>query len=136
VEGDEAEFYCDRLVEVSKECLEMSPWLNVGLIKFVGKDGHGTGTLVSPNLVLTCGHNIFNKKFGKHQHDSAKDYFIEKFCFYPGHSGELREGYEVESYFLPEEFPGHPKEAKYDYALLKLKSRVPCTKFTPLCFDY
>lgn len=31
-------------------------------IKFGNRSGHGTGTLISKNIVLTCGHNLFDRE--------------------------------------------------------------------------
>jgi signal recognition particle receptor subunit beta len=42
----------------------------------------------------------------------------------------------VESYFFPEEFKKDYKTAEFDYALLKLKEKVPAKEFLPLCFDH
>jgi V8-like Glu-specific endopeptidase len=37
---------------------------------------------------------------------------------------------------VPEGFKQKPVEVDYDYALLKLKEKVPVEDFLPLCYDY
>ncbi len=57
--------------------------INIGALIFkppFGKPGKGTGLLVSPNLVLTCAHNIVNF-YSKQEYSDFK--------FYPGQSGPL-----------------------------------------------
>jgi hypothetical protein len=126
----------NRLSKFGEDSLITGPWRNVGLTGFVARDCHGTGTLVFPNLVLTCAHNIVSRRFGKSRKDGLKDCLAKHLRFYIGQSGELHDDYEVESYFLLGEFKGQPKSAEHYDALLKLKPRVPCTKLMPLCFDY
>ena len=43
----------------------------------------GTAFLISPNLVLTCAHNIYYR---------PKNIMYQKLLFYPGQCGELKEG--------------------------------------------
>ena len=75
----------------------------------------GTGLLVSPNLVLTVAHNVFNR--GSRE--------INKIIFYPGQCEELVEAnaYEVEDFFFPGAFTTRNSNF-YDYALLKLNKPV------------
>jgi V8-like Glu-specific endopeptidase len=77
------------------------PHKGIGFVQmeFKGEKASGTGLLISPNLVLTCGHNIFSNKIEK------GNQYATKIHFYPGHRGELGKGYEMESYYLPKEFP-------------------------------
>jgi tetratricopeptide (TPR) repeat protein len=42
----------------------------------------------------------------------------------------------VESYYFPEEFKKDYKTAEFDYALLKLKEKVPAKEFLPLTIDH
>jgi V8-like Glu-specific endopeptidase len=90
-------YHEDRLVEVGEKLMGANPWKSIGLIEILTggkKDGHGTGILVSPNLVLTCAHNIYNPaSFPKNDKDSTKDYFAKELRFYPGHRGELKKYY-------------------------------------------
>ena len=51
--------------------------------------------LISPDLVLTAAHNIYNKE---------EKIFFYNFKFYPGEMGLLVSPYEVEKYFLPKEY--------------------------------
>lgn len=103
---------------------------NTGLILFRvnsllggrGK-GRGTGLLISPNLVLTAAHIIYNQK-NKEEH--------QDFVFYPGQSGPIGEGYRVESYFFPSTYKTDQSPTN-DYALLKLSRRVNREEFIPLC---
>ena len=75
--------------------------------------GKGTGTLISPNLVLTVAHNIYNRNTGE---------IYKDFKFYPQQFGKLDDPYEVEDFFLPGKFCLDP-DVSSDYALLKLKKR-------------
>lgn len=60
-----------------------------------GQIVRGSGLLISPDLVLSVAHNIYNGSLREKYYD---------FCFYPGQSGALEYGIPVESYFLPSEF--------------------------------
>ena len=91
---------------------------NIGALELnnlkLGK-GHGSGVLISRNLVLTSAHNVFNR--GSRE--------INEIKFYPGQCGELVEAhaYEVEDYFFPGAFTA--KNSNFnDYALLKLRKPV------------
>jgi V8-like Glu-specific endopeptidase len=105
MEGDEAMMYHeDRLMEVSDKHMQSNPFKNVGLIEIItggNADAHGTGTLISPNLVLTCAHIIYNQNYPRHSKDPTKNHLAKYLRFYPGHSGELNNPYEVEKYFVP-----------------------------------
>lgn len=75
-----------------------------------GKPAKGSGLLISPNLVLTTAHNIYNH---------IKREKFQKCWFYPGQCGALNEGYEVECFFYDLKYEKDPG-LTYDYALLKL----------------
>ena len=70
----------------------------------------GTGTLISPNLVLTCGHNLFSR-------DKS---IISRLDFMIWENGMWRL-HEVDNFFLPGNYCYYPAYA-YDHALLKLKN--------------
>ena len=54
--------------------------------------------------------------------------------FYPGASGPLHRSYEVEKTYFPKKFMTSPG-VTYDYALLKLKEKVPAHNFIELSGD-
>ena len=84
---------------------------------------HGTSILISPDLVLTCAHNIYDKNTSS---------FNSEVKFYPGHSGILKSSFEVESFFIPEQYKTWKKSCLYDYGLLKLKQKTKNKDFIPL----
>ena len=55
--------------------------------------GIGTGCLISPNIVLTAAHNIYNSRMRAYN---------KNFLFYLAVYGELRKAHEVEVVFVPE----------------------------------
>ena len=91
---------------------------NIGALELnnlkLGK-GHGSGVLISRNLVLTSAHNVFNR--GSRE--------INEIKFYPGQCGELVEAhaYEVEDYFFPRSI--HCKKFKLQ-RLCPLKAKKAC----------
>ncbi len=103
---------------------------NIGALLFKCKSapgaiGRGSGLLISPDLVLTAAHNIYN--------GFLKEEFYD-FRFYPGQSGPLEEGYRVDDYFYAPEFRVEQSPTN-DYALLKLKGKVKREEFISLCGD-
>jgi V8-like Glu-specific endopeptidase len=127
---DEGCFMGDKLYKLSEEELEEPPYMFTGLIQGITNSDQrciGTGTLISPNLVLTCAHNIFLHTTGDVQ---------KEIRFYPRQYGLLQAHFEVETYFFPEEFR-EKNCASYDYALLKLREKVSDFEMIlPLCVDY
>jgi V8-like Glu-specific endopeptidase len=90
----------------------------------------GTGILVSPNVVLTCAHNVYYGE-KKKEHKEVR--------FYLKQHGLIKEYFEVEKHYYPEQFREGDNHAGviFDFALLKLKNRVSgMKKFVPLCTDY
>lgn len=86
----------------------------------------GTGILISPDIVLTAAHNLYNFK-NKAEH--------KKFRFYLGQSGRLTSYYSVETVYYPEEFT-KTNSATHDYGLLHLSERVYVEGFLPFNCDF
>ena len=86
---------------------------------------YGTGVLISPNIVLTAAHNIFDTEARENFHDVK---------FYLGQMGILDNFFQVESHFFPPEHRLNPK-AENDWALLKLKKNSTEKIFLPLRSD-
>jgi hypothetical protein len=82
-------FFDDLLVEVSEEAMSAPLHSNTGLVVFetTAKDGIGSGTLISRNLVLTAAHNIINSTFPTNKKDPTKNNIALKLSFYPGQRG-------------------------------------------------
>lgn len=88
---------------------------NVGSIYFKsrsmpGEFGKGCGLLISPNLVLTSAHNIYDTS-------KAEEFYDISFC--PSHEGFSDESYSAEQFFYPPEYKLHP-HLNCDFALIKL----------------
>lgn len=80
----------DKLYEVKQN--EMNEKLHKNIVAIVWKNsfglvGRGSGLLVSPNLVLTCAHNLYNDRFERVEE--------EYFRIYPGQHGSLGAAYRV-----------------------------------------
>ena len=54
------------------------------IVRAINGFGKGTGMLISPNLVLTAAHNLYNSTTGEEHTD---------FKFYPGQNGTLTKYY-------------------------------------------
>jgi V8-like Glu-specific endopeptidase len=69
----------DCLMKVSKEHLEANPFKNIGFIEIItyGSEGLGTGTLISPNLVLTSAHIICSRNYPEHPSDPTKNHMAK-----------------------------------------------------------
>ena len=126
---DEAMFGSDRLFKVPPEDMHKPMHRHIGALTFSSRRtpdlGKGSGTLISPDLVLTAAHNIYNA-------DTGEVHF--NFRFYPGHCGLLGNGLEIDDFFLPGKYVLNRCVAN-DYALLKLKQRVETKDFLPLSKD-
>jgi V8-like Glu-specific endopeptidase len=83
-------FFDDVLVEVSKEGMQTQPHRTIGLLEMFSeqREEHGTGTLISANLVLTSAHHVFIRNF-------TESNYAEKIRFYPAHRGQLKDPIEV-----------------------------------------
>ena len=60
-----------------------------------GGAGLGTGCLISPNIVLTAAHNIYNTRMRAYN---------KNFLFYLAACGELKNPFSVEAVYVPEGF--------------------------------
>ena len=73
------------------------PYRCIGQI--VGKFGNlqykGTGCLISPNIVLTCAHNIYKRKLKQKVNDMK---------FKPGFNGKVGKFFNVKKAYYPEEY--------------------------------
>jgi V8-like Glu-specific endopeptidase len=56
-------FYMDELVPVHESAMNLPLHKHIGFLQIFteGADAVGSGILISPNLVLTSAHNIYNK---------------------------------------------------------------------------
>jgi V8-like Glu-specific endopeptidase len=65
VYGDERMFGSDTLYKVPPKDMQKPLHKFTGALTFRSRNstalGKGTATLISPDLVLTCAHNIYNK---------------------------------------------------------------------------
>lgn len=77
----------------------------------------GSGALVSPDLVLTVAHNIYNFKTKK---------FYRSHRVYIGQSGSLDKYYSIKSYYIPPLFMSD-NDPSYDYGLIQLASKTDLT---------
>jgi V8-like Glu-specific endopeptidase len=73
---------------------------HIGALNFIsslreGQFGMGTGLLVSPNLVLTCAHNLYNPATGEMYRDHK---------FYHGQCGPMKRHYNIEDFFFPSKY--------------------------------
>ena len=84
--------------------------------------GKGSGILISPNLVLTAAHNLCLQTTREEYHH---------FRFYPGHSGDMHDCYNISSVFIPPRY-FLTNKPKHDFALLKLDRNVETNDFIPL----
>jgi V8-like Glu-specific endopeptidase len=55
--------------------------------------GHGSGVAISPTIILTAAHNIYDKEYKCEN---------TKFKFYLGADGEAEEYFEVQSWKYPQ----------------------------------
>ena len=89
-------FADEMLSEIPREEMTGPIHKHIGVLLFESEHtiayGKGTAMLISPNLALTCAHNIFNRRTG------------EQYCkikFFPGQAGVLERPMEVDKVFFP-----------------------------------
>jgi V8-like Glu-specific endopeptidase len=101
---------------------------SIGALTFLNKIkklAKGSAALISPNLILTVAHNIYDKSY-QHENDFFK--------FYLGVDGVAEQFYEVESYRFMSEYKTCPPSSKMenDYALMKLKTPIDFKEYLSL----
>jgi V8-like Glu-specific endopeptidase len=78
----------EPVMRINQSILSELPYRHIGAL--ISVDGlttnHGTGILISRNLVLTCAHNVINLE---------RKILFKKIYFYPGQHGLLTKAYEV-----------------------------------------
>ena len=124
---NEANFYNDILEEIDENKMKDQLHRHIGLITFTSafedKMGNGTGILISPNLVLTVAHNVYNCETNE---------VFQNLRFYYRQSGKLGKANKVCDIFVPGKY-GFKPNAVNDYALLKLSEKINVSNFIPLC---
>ena len=76
------------------------PFSAIGLVSGLEGDQEcfGTGTLIAPNIVLTCAHNCY-AKYGKNS--KKKSQKIKNLKFSPGLNGKIGKTYKVANCHFP-----------------------------------
>ena len=89
------------------------PYRCIGQI--VGKFGNlpydGTGCLIGPNIVLTCAHNIYERRLKLEANDMK---------FKPGINGSFGKTFNVKKAYYPEKYVSLKKNASnlFDFGIL------------------
>jgi hypothetical protein len=99
----------------------------------IGKIGHGSGLLISRNLVLTVAHNIYNHAVK----EEAYLYDKQKYKIYlTSSTGIAQNAFAVEDWRFPTEFTNCSQlnKSKHDFALIKIKGKVDGKWFPKISF--
>lgn len=107
------------------------PYSTIGILTFEDDYGEywGTGTLISENIVLTCAHNLFDKKTKKEYYNFVFSVQMNDGRAYPHFRSKV-----IKSYFPIEEYL---KDDGEDYAILFLEKNIgQYSGFMGIAFDY
>ena len=96
------------------------PYICIGVIsgKVSGRKCYGTGSLIAPNIVLTCAHNCFYKE------EKSE---MENLEFWPAVNGKIGKNYKVKKCHYPVEYQEKIKPEEYnlfDFAVLELEKSL------------
>ncbi len=104
---------------ISQHRYSLFPHYLIGVITadINGRPGNASGALVSPNLVITAAHAVFDRK----QEEKYKNI---RFHLAPKDTFKIGEGIQVEEFSYPYAYRKSGNYKMYDYALLKLSKKI------------